>query len=38
MGWLIGVLVLVCCIGVPLVLLWRKRREQSSSQSDKQQH
>ena len=37
MGWLIGAVILVCCIGVPLVLLWRKRRAQSSSQSDGQQ-
>jgi len=34
MGWLIGGLVLACCVGVPLVLLWRKRRATSRSDRD----
>lgn len=29
MGWLIGALIVFCCIGVPLILLWRKRRQAS---------
>jgi len=33
MGWLIGALILACCVGVPLVLLWRKRRAESRSDS-----
>lgn len=37
MGWLIGTLILVCCVGVPLVLLWRKRRAGSRSDFDGQQ-
>lgn len=29
MGWLIGGLVLLCCVGLPLLLLWRKRRAEA---------
>lgn len=31
MGWLIGAIVVFCCIGVPLILLWRKRRHSSTA-------
>jgi uncharacterized membrane protein len=34
MGWLIGALILACCVGVPLVLLWRKRHAASRSRRD----